>query len=410
MNLEKLQKTFLDIITENFTADSFSGISDSEWRSLFDFACENRCSALLYSILRKNHIHLPVDVDKDACDVYQSACSIDFRRKKELKELVKLLNDNQVENLLLKGSHLIFAVYDDSYCRITSDIDLLVRKEDGLKAYELLLANGYHNTFTGHEKLKDDFNQHYPPLYKAKYLPVEIHTYLSNDYKVNLKGIWDRSQVLKIGHSTTRIMCPEDLIMHIAMHKFVTDTSLCGLQGLFDISKVIERHKINWSLLRELVSATEYDNEKCLFLVLHLCGRLFGTEVDNDLLNSIKPSTFNDELEQIVCKLLFADLSRIDKDAFIISLNAYESRKTGFSSSFSRVFMSPYKIAMYGQSVYGKVDFSSTKLIFIQIKRIFRLLKRYGGFFLKKMLSRHKNLESMDLGENCAKIKYWLTN
>lgn len=102
----------------------------------------------------------------------------------EIKEISKILNDNYIEHIYLKGaSNIISDLYIDIGERMIGDIDILVEKNKLMKTYEIFKTKGY--------KIKDknDFfykgNKHLSRLAsKNKIFSIEFHQRLFDSEKI----------------------------------------------------------------------------------------------------------------------------------------------------------------------------------------------------------------------------------
>ena len=379
------------ILSENFESDSFNGISDEKWVELFEFARHQGVKILLYDLLQKNKIEIPRNLSVKMKQICYSACAEDEKRKKQIKDIIRLFNDNEIEHILLKGSALINTVYEDSICRSMCDIDILVNDADSHKAYGMLTQYGYGSGIGSAEeveKFKAGFNQHYPQLKKTGFLPFELHTRISDTFNVNLEGIWSRSRILNMGNLETRVMCPEDLIMHIAFHNFLQHGAMgAGLIGLYDICLVIRSTKIDWSVLKRLTRKGEYDNSKCLYLALYLVKKLLKENINEEFLTSIRPETFPEGLIETVMGFLFSDSSDMDNNSFKLGLKMYDVRNNG-STFVKELFFSPQEMALYGWKVYGKGDMTFRNLSILYTRRTLTLVNRYGSAFFKQLIPK----------------------
>ena len=408
----KLLTVLTRILSEDFESDSFNGISDEEWVKLFEFARHQGVKILLYDLLQKNKIEIPRNLTAKMKQICYSACAEDEKRKKQLKGIIRLFNDNEIAHILLKGSALISTVYEDSICRSMCDIDILVNDADAHKAYGMLIQDGY-ESYAGSaeeaEKFKAGFNQHYPQLKKAGFLPFELHTRISNASNVNLEGIWRRSRILNMGNLETRVMCSEDLIMHIAFHNFLQHGAMgAGLIGLYDICLIIRSTKIDWSVLKRLTRKGEYDNSKCLYLALYLVKKLLKENVNEEFLTSIRPEAFPEGLIETVMGFLFSGSSHMDNNSFRLGLKMYDVRNNS-STALRNLFFSPQRMALYGRRVYGRGDMTFRNLSILYTRRTLTLVNRYGSAFFKQLFMRNrKKQKSAGFGRDSAAFKSWM--
>ena len=96
---------------------------------------------------------------------------------KRWKEVNKILSEAGIKHVLLKGMALEHTVYGAKGLRQMTDNDILVKKENTLKAWYLLQKHGFISDMIKsplHRKIIADTGKHLPPLRKECYA-VEIH-------------------------------------------------------------------------------------------------------------------------------------------------------------------------------------------------------------------------------------------
>ena len=409
----ELQKTALKLLSRDVSKESFPKFSPADWDTLFSFFKKQNLSVLVSTILRENNIDVPSDLADEMKDIYLSACSQDFKRQQQIKEIIEIFNKNNIEHILLKGAHLVNTLYEKPFTRLTTDIDILVKAQNSMEANRVLIRNGYENFLLPDDKcLKsiEHFTQHYPPLYKEGFIAVELHTYISQIYHSNLDRIWEEAKQIEVGGLKTKVMCNEDLLIHISMHKFFEDGAVNGLLGLYDISRIINTGQIDWNKLEKLSRQNEYNNARCLYIVTSLCKTLLNANVDQQFIDSIRPeSNKTDEIETNLRELLFNDFMDFDKASFVYGENIYSEQRK-HSKIFNYIFLSPYRMRLYGYKKYNKKYMGFWGLSNLYIKRFFSLFKNYTGVYFKPKLSKENKADntSRQLGEKTAGLRQWL--
>ena len=99
------------------------------------------------------------------------------------KEVNEILTDAGIQHLLLKGMALEHTVYGARGLRQMTDNDILIRKEEGDKAWELLRKNGYEPMMPKsaiHKWILPRIHKHLPMLTKDGYA-IEIHIKLPGE-------------------------------------------------------------------------------------------------------------------------------------------------------------------------------------------------------------------------------------
>ncbi len=93
------------------------------------------------------------------------------------KEVNKILSGSGIKHVLIKGMALEYSVYGGQGLRQMNDNDILVKRNDALKAWDLLKKNGYQPEMLKsplYRKIITDIGKHLPSLTKDGY-SVEIH-------------------------------------------------------------------------------------------------------------------------------------------------------------------------------------------------------------------------------------------
>ena len=132
----------------------------------------------LYNNLKKNNLlhFLPKELDVFMTHLTNINRIRNLEILKQAKELNRLLLKNGITPIFLKGTAFILQkLYDDISERMISDIDFIVPKKDALKAYIVLVNNGYYKRGKHSKVILSDF-RHLPRLIKKSSIAaVEIH-------------------------------------------------------------------------------------------------------------------------------------------------------------------------------------------------------------------------------------------
>ena len=148
------------------------------WDKVVQVSSRHYVLPALYSILKKNELlhYLPKDL---VFYLNYLTTQNKIRNEKIIKQAKKvnaLLLKHQITPIFIKGAgYLLQNLYEDFSERMIGDIDFLIKKEDCLKAYAILIENG----FTSRNK-KDHISlshfRHLPRLTKNKEIAaIEIH-------------------------------------------------------------------------------------------------------------------------------------------------------------------------------------------------------------------------------------------
>jgi hypothetical protein len=227
------------------------------------------------------------------------------------------------------------------------DIDVLIGKSAIRQACALLQTAGYASSKPEYCDSELNSDKHVPPLTKDGGLAVELHWNVSAHYPGrSLEALWSRAQTVMIGGLETKVLSPEDLLLHISVHKGCDDKFISSLLALNDVKAICAAAAIDWDRLFALAtSGEEWGNTKCLFSTLYLCGKLLGVDLPEPFLDRIRPADFNEEHES---RLIGQFFTRIGADvSTYAAVNALNKLSRRFNPRLvGEYFMSPRKICL----------------------------------------------------------------
>ena len=209
------------------------------WDVVFNYAKIHRIAPVLYFSIQKipeNYKSKIANLDQYEL-AYKSNLVDDANRENEISIVTKLLVNNGVDYILLKGS-VTKHFYPDTSMRMMSDVDILYRNKDPKEIKNLLESNNYTQTKV---TPKDAMY-----LSSNKLVKVEMQQSLLDDgftdWLKYLDNIWDRCTKKT---ENEFIMTPEDFyiyhIVHMAKH-FINGG--IGLRHILD-TWVINNHYNN---------------------------------------------------------------------------------------------------------------------------------------------------------------------
>ena len=133
-------------------------------------------------------------------------------------EVLKLLNDNQIDTIVLKGAALSIMYYEDLGIRPMADLDVMVRPEDARKALALLQQEGWIADDSHHieynlrygramgfrDSSGSEFDLHWHPFF-------ELHS-------GGAKEFWDKAVPLQLLGVNTLALDPAAALLHVMVH------------------------------------------------------------------------------------------------------------------------------------------------------------------------------------------------
>jgi hypothetical protein len=154
-----------------------------DWRKLVELINAHGIIALAaYNIKEAGLVKdVPADAMASLENGYKQSMVRNLWLAERWKEVNTILCNAGIKHVLLKGMALEHTLYGSKGLRQMTDNDILIKKEDSIKAWNILKQNGYLPAIIKsglHKKIIFEIGKHLPALYKDGYA-VEIHYKLS---------------------------------------------------------------------------------------------------------------------------------------------------------------------------------------------------------------------------------------
>ena len=198
----------------------------------------------------------------------------------ELLKLLNLFQDAGIRALPFKGPALAAATYGNLSLRHFGDLDVLMLREDILKAKDILVSQGYSpkSRFTPSEEAAYLRSHHdYKFVRDNDGVVVEIQwgiTQWSFAFPIEFDDVWKRREEVSLAGVAALNLSPEDLLLILCVHG--TKHRWEQLRWICDISELIgaQRRKIDWQRLMQ--QARVQGGERMVLLGLFLAHNLLG--------------------------------------------------------------------------------------------------------------------------------------
>ncbi|HOL17648.1 MAG TPA: nucleotidyltransferase family protein [Bacillota bacterium] len=279
-----------------------------EWAAVRGAALRHGVEPLLFYTLKPlcPVLNIPEPVWSSLQRAYYSTAARNMRLYRELAGVVATFNRQGIAAILLKGAHLAEHVYENIALRGMGDADLLVKKEDLLRADRELLRLGAE---PGERvRVYSRHSHHFGYRLRPSGLMVEIHWALITSLypcRVDEGGLWRRARPVKLGPEQAWVLSPEDLLLHLCLHaaKHINEITL---RDLFDLGAVLRRYEaaLDW---RELAArARQWGILRAVYVLLSLTRDLLGSPVAADTLEALRPAGFDNRYLDLVRRQLMA--------------------------------------------------------------------------------------------------------
>ncbi|WPD24686.1 MAG: nucleotidyltransferase family protein [Candidatus Electrothrix scaldis] len=262
-------------------------------------ANRHRVTSLLYQTLSTPHLEpiVPASITQALRSAYLETVWWNTSLYSELSKILKVLQDENIPVILLKGAHLAKIIYGNIALRPMSDIDIMVKKKDLRQSVNLLFQIGF--TVTNEKQVKLITNnyqlpphfKHFPDLTNGK-ICLDVHSSIAEEaqsYKIDIDGLWTRAWSTETTGLETLTLSPEDLLLHLCLHTSMHHMFTNGLKSFCDIREVIRYHndEINWDELQ--LRARSWRASNPVYLSLHLAKSLLNADIPQWVLEALKP-------------------------------------------------------------------------------------------------------------------------
>lgn len=244
-----------DLTSRQFRWEKFCHTAGSNWLLPYIHHAFEQ-GKLLYT--------MPVAVASEVKLVRQLIEKRNQRIGHQLRQIIGCLNQYDIQPLLLKGaSYLMRPVSPVQRFRMTSDIDLLVKRSSMKTALQALGEYGYFDSCTR----PDGTGYHCDPLIKeGEPARLELHDKpLSTDCRrlISEQSAWQRADPVRDGDLDYYLFAPEFRLLHQFAHAQIHDRDHANdridMRQLYDFHLICRAHgnQLDWSLIKARMSADE---------------------------------------------------------------------------------------------------------------------------------------------------------
>ncbi|MDO9530041.1 MAG: nucleotidyltransferase family protein [Syntrophales bacterium] len=307
-------------------------IRDIDWNVFLEKARNEGISPLVFSRLPEiaAHYDIPKYVTEELKKDYYLSATKNALIFEELKKVLGLFNQRELQVIVMKGAALAETVYGNPALRSMSDVDLLVKNEDLHRVDELLKKLGYSPADRSVDDV--DFTSTYlttldyrNPAKNAPSFHVHWHfvnsTIPNESYigYIKMDDIWRDAVRATIADTETWVMSPHHLIIHLSEHALRVTHSLSKLSYFCDIDRVINYYGkgLDWDIL--VRDTIKFNLNKMVYTTLYFSAYFVKANVPEDVLLKLKPKRFS--IPEKIFMRKTAENKRIPGMSYLIHLS-----------------------------------------------------------------------------------------
>ena len=231
----------------------------TDWPYFSNLANEHGVAALVWYNLEKYQLHSEIPEAAAyflKCTLMRSLGRNTFNTE-SMGEVLRLLNAENIKIVILKGLALENSVYGNQGLRQMSDVDILINRDECIKARKILISNGYVSLPVKsffHKQILTYYGKHLPSLIKNG-TSVEIHHELFGGRKnLMTKMLYDSSYMVEIKGEKAWFPQPQIFFLYLVKHLWFHEMNDESQLRLYtDLIVLIEKHNyeiLNYNLLK----------------------------------------------------------------------------------------------------------------------------------------------------------------
>ena len=263
-----------------------------DWDSLLELAFTNGVAQLVY---RQLQAICPDGVPGAVLETLKAHFLENTARNLlltgELLEILERLQAEGIPAVPIKGPVLAAAAYGDLSLRRFEDLDLLVRRQDFLRARDVIIAQGYAPDIRFSRAPDPEYFRESVLTCAERRVVVELTWGFTSGFyafRANLAGVWRRLRRQSLAGRRVPDLAPEDLLLVLCTHG--TKHLWARLGWVCDVAEVIRASKdLDWPFTLRL--ARQLGAERMLFLGVFLARRLLGAEIPNAVAEAVEADT-----------------------------------------------------------------------------------------------------------------------
>ncbi|HEX8141792.1 MAG TPA: nucleotidyltransferase family protein [Pyrinomonadaceae bacterium] len=354
-----------------------------DWERLLKISSRHLMMPLLYWHLRCAPAGIvPVAFMDRLRDYFHRNVARNLQLTAELCKLLRLFEENGIKAIPYKGPALALSLYGDTAFRQFSDLDLLIGKQDIVKATDLLASIGYRSPYTLNSKREASYlrsKREQLFTHPGGRVYVEIHWAFAPKPlapSLDAERFCPRLEETSLNGIRTYALSTEDLLLilcvHGGKHRWERLAWLC------DIAELIVAHP-NMAWERLLEEAGVVGVRRMLLLGLLLVNDLLDVALPEVIRKEITADTTISALAAYVRRNLFAEASSPPGTAESLFFN-YKIRERRWDAARYCYYMTVPPTP----AEWMAVDLPTNLSFLYYLVRPARLIKKHTSLGLKR--------------------------
>lgn len=220
-----------------------------DWAKLTWLAEQERATPVLWK-----RLSAIAPLPDDAQPLHRMSMVSEFRMshlESRMLSALDTLSEAEIEPVLLKGAALALTVYGSFVARPMSDVDLLVPREDVMRARDALTASGWTEGVDNSPEFYEG-HHHLQPLVDSQGTgtSLELHTSLffeGHPFALTSDDIRRRAEKVVVHGRTVLVPSVHDQLLHLCLHFAWSHMMATGAWRAFrDLDALLRTERVDW--------------------------------------------------------------------------------------------------------------------------------------------------------------------
>ena len=373
-----------------------------DWNHLLQLAFSHNLASLLYRNLEAvDGQSIPEPMRAELKQQIQVDIQGNLFLTRELLHVLAVFDQEEIPVIPYKGAVLTLSVYGDLALRPFGDLDLFVREQDLLRAWDLLTACGYQIIRPSDlALLAEDLQLHQiqqrvtesPWAYQLVMgtpngqFSIELHWRLTPKYVFPIvpEHVWQALAPVQLNEATVHSFAPEDLLWFLCVHG--TKHQWERLGWLCDIGELIRTYpNLNWEQLS--AHAQKFGIERRLYLGLFLVESLLNIPLPTAIKRKIETTPHVKYLARRVVERVFDESGQATDFPQLEWLTFHMRSMDRAADSVRYLAHTVYTMITPVEPDWEMIRLPSFLSPFYYLLRPIRLAKKYGQRSLSRLLN-----------------------
>lgn len=251
-----------------------------DWAKLTWLAEQERASPVLW-----RRLSAIAPLPEEAQPLHRMSMVSEFRMshlESRMLSALDTLSEAEIEPVLLKGAALALTVYGSFVARPMSDVDLLVRRDDVMRAHDALTASGWTEGVDNSPEFYEG-HHHLQPLVDSlgTGTSLELHTSLffeGHPFALTSDDIRRRAEKVVVHGRTVMVPSVHDQLLHLCLHFAWSHMMATGAWRAFrDLDALLRTDRVDWKEFTALARDTR--GGSACYWTFRLARRVAGISV-----------------------------------------------------------------------------------------------------------------------------------